>query len=523
MTQASSVPAQRSVADRERFLTFAFAAADLLVEAAPDGRIAFATGAFPSRLGCAADSMLGHPVEAMVAPEDRAALGTALALLGARGRLAPMAVRLADANRTAFAVSGLVAPGDGRLALCFAPAPTPMPEAAELPDGPGFAAAEARLRTGAAGALSVFELAGPDGVIAPRPELRTRIGEALAAGAGPGALTGELAAGRFGVVAAEGLDLQSVAASLETLLQDSGIAAQVASSALPLAAEGLTGLQATRALRFALSAFAHGGAAGLAAAGFEGGLPGFVAAAGARAGQLRRAIEERRFRLAFQPIVDLDHRAPHHYEALLRPQPVGGQEFGKVQDFVTFAETVGLSEELDWAVVAAACDAAREAQGARIACNLSGLSLQSPEFRARFLALLDAEPLLVERLLVEITETSEIENERAAVRTVEALRDRGLPLCLDDFGAGAAAFRYLRAFRVDIVKVDGLYVRGAAANGRDRGFVAAMVDLARTVGAEVVAEQIETEAVAAVMHGLGVRYGQGWLFGRPGALPGRGG
>ncbi len=119
-----------------------------------------------------------------------------------------------------------------------------------------------------------------------------------------------------------------------------------------------------------------------------------------------------------------------------------------------------------------------------------------------------------------MTETAEIEDEDEAAATLEALRARGVPVCIDDFGAGAAAFRYLRRFRVDHVKIDGAYVRDAAAGERGRAFVAAMVDLSLAAGAEVTAEQVETEAVAEVMRGLGVRYGQGWLFGRPGELPG---
>jgi EAL domain-containing protein (putative c-di-GMP-specific phosphodiesterase class I) len=157
--------------------------------------------------------------------------------------------------------------------------------------------------------------------------------------------------------------------------------------------------------------------------------------------------------------------------------------------------------------------------GAAIALNLSGLSVQSPEFRIRMLAALDRKVLgAAPRLLVELTETAEIEDEASAAQTLEALRERGIAVCLDDFGAGAAAFRYLRRFRVDHVKIDGAYVRHAAEDERDRGFVAAMVDLARTVGADTIAEQIENEAVADVMRAVGVRYGQGWLFGRPGEL-----
>jgi EAL domain-containing protein (putative c-di-GMP-specific phosphodiesterase class I) len=119
-----------------------------------------------------------------------------------------------------------------------------------------------------------------------------------------------------------------------------------------------------------------------------------------------------------------------------------------------------------------------------------------------------------------VTETAEIEHEAEAVATAEALRARGLPVCIDDFGAGAAAFRMLRVLPVDYVKVDGHYVTRSVESRRDRGFVSAMVDLAATVGAKVIAERVETEAQASLMRDLGVGYGQGWLFGRPGALPG---
>jgi EAL domain-containing protein (putative c-di-GMP-specific phosphodiesterase class I) len=127
--------------------------------------------------------------------------------------------------------------------------------------------------------------------------------------------------------------------------------------------------------------------------------------------------------------------------------------------------------------------------------------------------------MLSTRLMAEITETAEIEDEAEAARTVQALRERGVTLCIDDFGAGAAAFRYLRAFRVDVVKIDGAYLRNAMRSEQDRGILASMVGLIRTVGARSVCEQIETEAEAGLMAGLGVDMGQGWLFGRPGALP----
>ena len=270
-----------------------------------------------------------------------------------------------------------------------------------------------------------------------------------------------------------------------------GDGASVATRSLPLAAEGLTPMQASRALRHALACFTRDGPEALDQAGFADGLSGFVTEAYARAVWLRRAIAERRFRLAFQP----SSRSPTAPRTITRRccgrNRMPRRRCSGVQEFVTFAETAGCPRSWTgrcWHRLR------RGAPGPADPHRRQPLRphLQSPAFRERLLALLDAEPLLTHRLLIEITETAEIEDEAEAVRTVEALRERGLPLCIDDFGAGAAAFRYLRAFRVDYVKIDGLYVAAALRSDQDRGIVAGMVDLARTVGARVVAERIET-------------------------------
>ena len=323
------------------------------------------------------------------------------------------------------------------------------------------------------------------------------------------------------------LDVAGLAARLARVV-DAGPAARLASVAqtgMSLDPGSLTPTQAARTLRYAVSRFAAGGMAG-AADGTQGGLAGIIAHSGQRARAMREAIAERRFRLQFQPIVGLADNAIHHFEALLRPARMESHPSDSTQDFVLFAEMVGLAEELDIAVLEAALGALRAAPGATVAVNVSGFTMQSVPFRDRVMELLAAHPDVVgpaqmpHRLLIELTETAEIDDMAAAASAIAHLRARGLPVCLDDFGAGGAAFRYLREFGVDYVKIDGLYVRAATRGARERGFVAAMVELAGQVGAQVVAEMIETEEQAALMRDLGVQFGQGWLFGRPGTLPG---
>jgi EAL domain-containing protein (putative c-di-GMP-specific phosphodiesterase class I) len=209
----------------------------------------------------------------------------------------------------------------------------------------------------------------------------------------------------------------------------------------------------------------------------------------------------------------------HHYEALLRPFPVAGYEDTSTQEFVRFVEAVGLAETLDAAVLRRVGEALKSAR-ARVAINISGISMQSAAFRDELLQFISQNPDIGRRLLVELTETADIDDVPGAVNTVSQLAEAGVPLCLDDFGAGFAAFRYLQEFKVEFVKIDGSFVRQAAAGARENGFISAMVELARCVGANTIAEMVETEEVARIVEELGVQFGQGWLFGRPGSLPG---
>ncbi|WP_219924765.1 EAL domain-containing protein, partial [Halomonas sp. ND22Bw] len=122
------------------------------------------------------------------------------------------------------------------------------------------------------------------------------------------------------------------------------------------------------------------------------------------------------------------------------------------------------------------------------------------------------------RLIVEVTETSAVADIEAANRRLTHLREAGIKVCIDDFGAGAAAFDYLRKLAVDAVKIDGDLV-GGLGDPMTQGLIRGFVDLCRSMKLETIAEMIETDAVAAELKSAGVDYGQGWLFGRAEAEP----
>ncbi len=517
---------------KDRFLAFAFAAADLLIEVRPDGVITFAAGAFNARFGAPPDQFIGRHLRHLFAPADQPGIELALSVTGLRGRLPPLVLRLADTAATPVVVSALMLPNTpasgtpGLLCLTVGRLPAlPGPSASTPPPALLARAAELQLRTEPGGGLGLLEIVNWQQLSAAMPTdvqlaLQADVTDALARLGGQGTVAGTVAAGRFGVLTTQPSDLRAFGAELEQLLRGYP-GAKVHAAGLPMDRGGLTVPQAARALRFALARYTEGGIAATDAAGFRDGLANFIAGAELRARTIRSTIAQARFRLAFQPVASLASRSVHHYEALLRPIFSPGSVIQTTQDFVTFAEAVGLAEELDWAVLQQAMAAVADAQPkVTVAVNMSGLSIQSAAFRDRALDALRRRPGSAGQLLVELTDTADIDDDASAMQTIAGLRENQVPVCLDHFGAGSATFRYLREFQMDFVKLDGAYVRGAATSAREHGLLLSMVELASFVGARVIAGTIETEQQATLMRDAGIELGQGWLFGRPGGLPG---
>ena len=519
---ASQALAEKRPDHRDRFVGFAFAAADLLAEIDQDRRLTFAAGAYRERFAADPESFCGCHIDTLIAPEDHGGLEIALSLLAARGRLTPMALHLNDVARTEVSLSGLCLRDKNGIAwLTLARMPSHGMETTVLAAAPLFRQAMGqRLAQSGGCGVGLIEVGNWNELDdIDRRALETGIAGVLRDAGGSGAMAAEIAAGRFGVLGDGPIDMAELQASIARILRAAGVPPRVSGTAIPLAIEGLQPAQAMRAMRFALARFASSGTAGVRDTGVQNGLRHFLDVTEAQAAAVRRAIEASRFRLTFQPVANLATRQVHHFEALLRPFPIIGHEINNTQEFVNFAEAMGLAEVLDTAVLARAANALRGGQ-ANIAINVSGLSLQSPDFREKLLQFTSTNPDIAPRLLIEITETADIEDVPAAVETVNQLCASGVRMCLDDFGAGFAAFRYLREFQVDFVKIDGSYVRQVRSGARESGFIGAMVELARCVGARAIAEMVETEDEAARVAALGVQFGQGWLFGKPGTLPG---
>lgn len=508
---SSGTSPSRRVDHGNRFVAFTFAASEMVVEVDAQGLITYAAGAFRSRMGSLPEAFLGRSITELVAPCDKDALEIALMLVQERGRLLPRTVRLANSTRSAAVLAGLKLTPDSPaspvcLTLGLPPAAAALISQATTAQQLAHAA-QVHIGSGKIGHMALLELRD-DG----------SGGEALAFALeqlAPDTLASEVAPGRYGLLSTMGQDVNEILPSLEaTLLQQNGIS--ISSRQVALTGHGLMPMPAARALRHALATFARDGTGGIDEAGFGTGLAGYVQRAMQQADVLRKAIAQRDFTFLFQPIVSLKSRKLHHYEALLRPcRSIASHT---PQGFVSLVETVGVAEELDMAVLTMVCEAA-ERYSASVAVNVSGHSVQDPGSRTKLLDLLGASRAARDgHILVEMTETAAVENLVEVAETASSLRRLGVKFCIDDFGAGAADIRLLRATPTDIVKLDGSFVSGIIGEGRQRAFVTGMVEIAHAVGAAVVAERIETEAEAEALAVVGAQLGQGWLFGRPGLL-----
>ncbi len=230
--------------------------------------------------------------------------------------------------------------------------------------------------------------------------------------------------------------------------------------------------------------------------------------------RIRRAIGGGRFSLAFQPIVGMADGRIQHFEALLRlPDETALAPY----EFVTMAEQLGSIAELDLAVAQRVIGLLRSAPGRpdSIAINVSGRSLVTPGFVDALVGQISRSADLAPFLLFEVTESAKITDLHSVNRALQTLRRFEIRVCLDDFGSGAAAFEYLRALEVDILKIDGSFIQDAAVSKFNRAFIRSIAALCDGLGIGTIAEMVEDEATARVVREAGISHGQGFHFGRP--------
>ncbi len=231
--------------------------------------------------------------------------------------------------------------------------------------------------------------------------------------------------------------------------------------------------------------------------------------------------------VAYQPIVELTTGRLHEYECLFRPQMPGLQT--SISNVVQAAIDTGRTIELDAFIVrvilakAGTLQAERSVTGQppiHLAINFTPASLLDSQFEAGALAaMVKAAGLEPRQITLECTEQQAVSDVGPLIKQVKALRRRGFGFAIDDAGAGYASFSLIASLRPTVIKIDREIVYGIARDDAKQALVEAFVSFGGRIGALLLAEGIERRADLAMLIALGVDLGQGYLLGKPAAVP----
>ncbi|WP_296641231.1 EAL domain-containing protein [Roseinatronobacter sp.] len=230
---------------------------------------------------------------------------------------------------------------------------------------------------------------------------------------------------------------------------------------------------------------------------------------------VREALRDRRAMLAFQPVVQarMPKRAAF-YEGLIRIMDTTGRII-PAGDFIGAIETRELGRRIDCLALEMGLSTLASEPSIRLSINMSARSIGYPEWLTTLERGLRHDPSIAERLILEITESSAMDMPELVIDFMADMQERGICFALDDFGAGYTAFRYLKDFYFDIIKIDGEFIRGISASPDNQALTKALVSIARHFDMFTVAESVETQEDAQLLIEMGVDCLQGYFFGAP--------
>lgn len=232
-----------------------------------------------------------------------------------------------------------------------------------------------------------------------------------------------------------------------------------------------------------------------------------------KATKLKSALQNDNLRLAFQPIVSSKTGKVLCYECLLRMIDKEGNIIS-AGPYVEIAEEMGFIDEVDFAVFHMALEELEKDSDVMLGLNVSNQTIDNPLWLKKVEKEL-SDPSIASRIIIEITETAVQKDLRRAAYFVAALQGIGCQVALDDFGAGYTSFRQLKTLPVDIVKIDGSFIKNMVENVENQLFVKTLLDFTNSFGLKTIAEFVETGEIAKSLMELKVDYLQGHYFSPP--------
>ncbi len=529
---------------RDRFLAFAFASADLLLEVNTKNEVQFASGAAKGFTGDISSSLIGTNWLELFTQEDRVMALSLRNQTNIGKRCGPILVNM---NKEYSSVpvgilTGMKLPdypelffitiSQGSILTGKMGGQARADTQGKMLDKESFAmAAVDALSTaklmGRDLDMTFFDIPGTDALKGKMgsedwSDFKMQLSGILKSKSVDGQMAAEFEDGRYGLLHDKSVGIDDLQKEISTLSKEKdpeGKGIEVTTQTIEADTEGLSEREFAKALIYTINKFEEQGNQ-LTIQSLNKGFENFLKENAEKITELKSVINQQRFNFAFQPIVDLKTNTAHHFEALIR-----FESNKSPYELITFGEDVGLAPEIDIMVCSKALNYIiynMAHNKSTLAINISGLSIQSEPFIKALKSKL--EPHLksrdiAKRLMFEITESSQIKDLDKVNHFVQELQKDGFEVWLDDFGAGSASFQYLQKLHVDGVKIDGQYIDSVLSSDRDGKMVKNLVNMCRDMGMKTVAERVETVQQARFLKEINVDYGQGYLFARPGDKP----
>jgi len=235
--------------------------------------------------------------------------------------------------------------------------------------------------------------------------------------------------------------------------------------------------------------------------------------------RIKCAIKDGTLGIMFQPVVSLRNRTVFFHEVLIRLSDRPDSPPVHPMAFLESVRRSGLGARLDRYVIAQAVKSLDKTQATCLSINVAGGSFAAPDFEEFIESTLSRHEISPDRIIFELTESEVIANLLDTKDVMARLRQRGFRFALDDFGSGTSSINYLRSLPIDIVKVEGSFVRHLDEDPFSQAVVRAVQALASALGIPVVAEYVETASVYDLLSSMGVEFMQGFLAGEPRSSP----
>lgn len=521
---------------RDRFLAFSFASADLFLEVDEKGIVDFALGAAQTLTGINDKSLIGQNWLDIFSNQDRHILIKMHSRARDAERCGPYLVTLDETlgNGQRAILTAIKMPGQDKLYITLGFSNAMMVQLSgemlardeyELLDKDHFLIA-------AKDAIDVARTMGQDldmtlldieNIAEIKDKMgdewwgnfRSAVTELLCSHSADGQSAAEIDIGRYSIIHDKSITTDSLLNQLTALAQQQAPDEEnfeIKSKTVQADIQSLSERETSKALVYTINEFERKGTT-LNIETLNSGFKAYVTANAHKIQQFKTMVEQLSFDFHYQPIVDIETLEVSHYEMLAR-----FKDQGSTQEWVIFGEDIGMAADLDIAVCERAINYLlykSQGRNTKFAINLSGQSMQNEQFFKTLIAKLDLHQHLAKRIIFEITESTTIKELDLVNNFIKVLQDRGFKVCLDDFGAGSASFQYLQKLHVDYLKIDGQYTRKLLTSQRDAVMVKNLARMCQDLGITAIAEVVESPEQAALIKEMGIPLAQGFLYSKP--------